>query len=133
MVKPFNKSLTHATVHGDGRFAFQQNGILYTHDGTPVDVDGNPLPLDKEESAEQALGDPAAKQPRGRKKPNTQDLDPEAAQPDEEEEIDLAGWRDGTVPYPWPTVVAAIQRKHDVVVNTKAEAMEVLAAASAAK
>lgn len=44
--KPFNPKRPFATVHGDERFHFEQDGQIYDAQKNPVDLDGKPMPLD---------------------------------------------------------------------------------------
>lgn len=118
-----DRSKPHGEIYGDTRFAFEQNGVLFRGDGMPVDGNGTPLPVvEQEEPA------PAPVKAKGSKaaKPAVEPLASGEDTVADEQEIDLVAWRDGKTVYAWAVIVAAIQRKYDVVVNTKQEAMDII-------
>lgn len=114
-VKKLNLTMPHATVVGHPFFAYKQGDHYYNNDGIAVDESGKLLPT---ETGPAKIPSKAFKEPE----PDTPDPDDEI----DEEKVDLRGWADGIVSYPWGTVTAAIQREYDVVVKNKKEAIEIV-------
>ena len=88
--KPFNEKRDFATVHGDGRIHYQQDGQSYNAAKEPVDSDGNrmPLPPGSESEADGAEGDAATVTP-----PPADN--PEDDIPADEQPFNLLAWAQG--------------------------------------
>ena len=98
-VKPSTPHKPHGTVVGDPRFAFEQDGQLYSAQHEPVDADGKVIEL-AAAVVEAAAPAPAAPAP--------------AANPDDDipadEKVDLKAWATGdpsAAATPWQSVRAA--------------------------
>lgn len=99
--KPFNHNRPFGEVHGDGRYAFDQDGQLYNVLKQPVDGDGKLMPLPPRNDAEI---------PVTTSEPITAES-PEDDIPADEKPIDLLAWANGDPVLkatPWHQVCAQI-------------------------
>jgi hypothetical protein len=120
LAKRFNPNKEHGTVHGDPRFAFNQNGIMYNGAGHAVDDDGKKIPMEAGPLLPQVQASPKAQQPKQR------DIDDDDVTEDEKP-LDLVAWRDGKLQGTlWPLVVAAVKAQIGKAPSSKVEALEMI-------
>jgi hypothetical protein len=103
--KPFAPNKPFGTVMGDPRFGYEQDGQLYDGGRRPVDGSGQAMELEPQSKTEIVTAEePVEKMP----------------------EIDLRAWADGRITAPWVAVTSLIQKKFDVTVANKKEALDVV-------
>jgi len=121
LAKRFNPNKEHGTVHGDPRFAFQQNGYLYNGSQQAVDEAGNLIPME----AGAPIPDAADSVPKI-KRPNQRQIDPED-ETEDEKPLDLRAWRDGKLPgVLWPLLVSAVKSQLGKAPSSKLEALSMI-------
>lgn len=86
--KPFNHARDVGTVHGDGRFAFEQDGQLYNAQKQPVDQNGQVMPLQPRAAAPEPTSDPEPTAPPPADNPDD-DI------PADEKPFDILAWAQG--------------------------------------
>lgn len=99
--KPFDHKAHAPEVHGDGRFAFEQNGQLYNAMKQPVDSDGKLMPLPPRRGED----DP----PVSTSQPTPTDTDPDEDEVDDDRPFNILAWAQGDETLkstPWPKVKA---------------------------
>ena len=122
LVKRFNPNKPHATCHGDPRFAYEQNGIVYNGQFQAVTTEGKLLAMEE--------GPPPAPEPQfpptKANKPQQRQIDPED-ETEDEKALDLLAWRDGKLPgILWPKIVAEVKAQLGRSPSSKIEALEMI-------
>lgn len=116
LAKRFNPNKDYGTVHGDPRFAFQQNGVFYNGGYQAVDDDGKPIPMEAGAPVPDTLDSvPPLKKP-------TRQIDPED-ETEDEKPLDLRAWRAGKLPGTlWHQVIAAVKAQLGKTPSSKVDA-----------
>lgn len=121
--KPFPVKMKQAgpNVYGDVRFAYEYDNQMYNAQFEPVDANGKVMPLPP---APVRAAEPQPEQ-KPSMPPATDDGDDDT--PEDEKEIDLRAWADGTVKYAFNVVQAEIARIWDITdVKSKAQAVSII-------
>lgn len=120
--KPFPKGQHQQNVFGDVRFAYDIDGQTYNASKEPVDSRGNIMPIQPV-----AKTMPPVVISDEDKGDNNGQVGGEDDTPEDEKEIDLRGWADGTAKYAFNVIQAEIARLWDITgVKGKAEAIAII-------